>query len=135
MITNQTRPRSGSRAQRFAATAAFAVTALAGTADAASLATPFVSANNEERVACLVTNVGTSPVTAEVTLRNAIGQPLAPVFTSCNQPIDPQKTCSVFVQQFAQAYCSILSSSSKVRGAISVFAQDTTLLFVVPATK
>jgi hypothetical protein len=86
-------------------------------------------------VSCRVTNTGTTPVTAEVTLRDSIGQALTPLFTNCDQPIEPQKTCSVTVALFSQAYCSILSSGSKVRAAISVSAQDTSLLLVVPATK
>jgi len=70
-----------------------------------------------------------------VTLRDGFGQVLTPLFDNCDQPIDPHGHCSVFVAQFKQAYCSIESSGSKVRGAISVFAQDTDLLLVVPATK
>jgi len=58
MITTQTARRVGAR--RFAATAALALSTLAGTAGAVTLATPFVSANNEQRVACQVTNVGTT---------------------------------------------------------------------------
>ena len=121
--------------RRFATTVALALSTLVGTAGAVTLVTPFVSANNEQRVACQVTNVGTTPVTAKVTLRDGFGQVLTPLFDSCDQPIDPQLHCSVFVAQFKQAYCSIESSGGKVRGAISVFAKDTDLLLVVPATK
>jgi hypothetical protein len=135
MITTQTAGRARCRAQRVAVTAALALCTLAGTAGAATFATPFVSANNEQRVACQVTNIGATPVTAQVTLRDGFGQVLTPLFDNCNQPIDPQQHCSVFVAQFKQAYCSIDSSSSKVRGAIAVFAQNTDLLLVVPATK
>jgi len=107
------------------------------TAGAATLATPFLSANNEQRVACQVTNIGATPVIAQITLRDGVGQVLTPLFDNCNQPIDPQQRCSVFLAQFKQTYCSInsCSSSSNVRGAMAVFARNTDVLLVVPATK
>src|SRR5262245_49485781 len=99
MITTQTAGRVRCRARRVAGTPALALCTLAGTAGADTVASPLVSANNEQRVACQATKIGATPVTTQVTLRDGLGQVLTPLFDNCNQPIDPQQTCSVFVAQ------------------------------------
>jgi hypothetical protein len=123
------------RTPRLAATAFAVTTALAGTASAATLVTPFVRANNGQRLSCEVTNIGTSPVTVELTLRDGSGQVLVPDGTTCGQTLAPQGTCAVFSFANDRAYCTIVTSGGKARAAIAVFGSDTSLVTVVPATK
>ena len=113
--------------------------ALCGTAQADTLQTSFAVANAGQRLDCVVTNVGTTPITVTVTLTNLFGTTITPSLDLCNGiPLGPGKTCQVLPATDTDAFCTVVSSSSKVRAAIIVFGplgSGRPTVTVFPATK
>src|SRR5262245_46921061 len=111
---------------------------LSGTiAHAATLGTPFLVINNVQRLACIVTNLGTLPADLSVKLFGLGGNEVLPPIDGCNiAPLDPNASCAVQAVPGASASCVIESSSGKVRAAVEVIsdAASTTAVTVVPAT-
>jgi hypothetical protein len=109
---------------------------LVGATQASTLATSVVMVNNGQQAGCSVTNIGGSETSVDVRLINAAANPVVPPFDNCNNtPIAPGTTCAVFAYPNQQVACIVEGASSRVRAAMTVFASDTTLVAVVPATK
>ena len=107
---------------------------LCGTAQAATtLHTPIAFASGQS--ACFVTNVDTRPITVTVTMTDNSGNTLTSVVDSCNgTPLGPRRSCQFRPPPDADGFCTVVSSSSKVRASLNIFGSDN-LITVVPATK
>lgn len=103
-----------------------------GQAAAVTLTTPFLVSGTG---ACVVTNIGTKPVTVEVTIVNAAGTTVTPPTNGCAAPLGPRLTCGVETGSLDTGiipngfYCIVTASSAKVR-AVAVATQG-----MLPATK
>lgn len=106
-----------------------ALVLLAGEGQGATLTTPFVAASAGQGSSCLVTNIDSSkPITVTVDVVDVAGVTVTPVASSCPVPpatLAPGVTCNTVVPPSTGVYCQVVSSSRKVRVALSLF--DTTL--------
>jgi hypothetical protein len=107
-------------------------------AHAVTLSTPTIPAGPDQQNECVVTNVGTTPVTLSVDLFNEAGLRVGNVADFCSAvPLAPHRRCFVLAGEDVDVSCVIESSSRNVRAAlavgdISTFAFRT--VAVVPAT-
>lgn len=105
-------------------------------AHAVTLSTPWVFAGDDQLSQCNVTNVGTKPIAVTIELYDLIGKPVAAGIDNCTGfPLAPKATCGVDAGN-RRVFCVIKSSSSAVRGALTVYQTRpmTTPIVVVPAT-
>jgi hypothetical protein len=106
-----------------------ALVLLAGEAQGATLTTPFVGATAGQGSSCLVTNIDSGkPIAVTVELVDVGGLTVTPVASNCPVPpatLAPRVTCNTVVPPSTGVYCQVVSSSRKVRVALSLF--DTTL--------
>ena len=106
--------------------------AFATPAAAVTLTTPFLITGTG---ACVVTNIGTKPITASVTIVDAVGGVVTPASNTCTGPIAAKTTCAVATGPLDVAivpngfHCTVTTSSGKVR--VVAAAQQGML----PATK
>ncbi len=95
---------------------------------ATTLTTPFVGASTGQGSSCIVTNIDSDkPIAVTVELVDGDGVIVTPLGTGCPVPpatLAPRDTCTVVVPPSTGVYCQVVSSSKKVRVALSVF--DTT---------
>jgi hypothetical protein len=105
-----------------------ALVLLAGEAQGVTLTTPFVGAGTGQGSNCLVTNIdGSKPTAVTVELVDINGLTVTPVGSGCPVPpatLAPRDTCTTVVPASTGVYCQVVSSSRKVRVALSLF--DTT---------
>lgn len=104
---------------------------------AATFATPLVSASPG---VCIVTNVGTKPLTTTVKLVDVAGATLTPTLDTCNgTPLSPLASCFTVVDPVPPTLpvtgfvCLVTANSGKVRAAALAITGGGT--FTVPATK
>jgi len=127
------------RALRNGMAAALLVLTMSGNAHALTLFTPVSASNTNQFMACIITNVGTSPAIVDARL---LGFPTGndiTQFTSCpTKPatLAPGASCSASLTAFASGYCQFDSSSSKVRGVLlTEFIGGGGVVSALPATK
>jgi hypothetical protein len=110
-----------------------------GTAEALTLHTPFVRVNSVQHIRVDVTNLSTKQITTTVTCTNSIGGAYPTAGDSCNgATLDPRTTCLFLLADNQGGFCTVVSSSGKVRAAINVLGpavDGSPLVTVVPATK
>ena len=114
-----------------------AVVALGSAAQAATLATPLVGANNGQELDCIVTNLSAKPATLTVTFFDFVGAAEIPNVDTCNgSPLAAGATCDVLLEPNTQGRCTVVADTGKVRAAITVFdANPFPVVTVVAATK
>jgi hypothetical protein len=103
-----------------------------------TLATPFVTTNNGQFMAFVVTNLDKKPIDVTATIADLNGVAIVPIANACTTPLAPQASCGVIVATDTSARCSVTASSSKIRAAINVLTGNIatpSLVTVVPATK
>jgi hypothetical protein len=106
---------------------------------ATTLTTPFVLANVGQRAACIVTNIDSGkPITVTLELVDVQGVTVPPEFNTCPVPpatLAPRVTCAGGPPVNTAVYCQVVSSSKKVRVAVSVVAADSAHVLEVVGTK
>jgi hypothetical protein len=110
---------------------------LAAPASAATLITPLVATNGSQEPGCLITNVGTKPITVTAELVAGSGFTVTPVAANCPEPpatLAPRVTCQAVAPLGFDVYC-IVEASGKVRAGITVFESGGIFGGFVPATK
>jgi len=115
-----------------------AVLSVASASRAATvLTTPLVVYNNGQLSACWVTNTDTRPATISVKLISQFGfDDTPPVGSGCPATLPPGQSCSSEPVYPDYCYCSVTSSTSKIRAAMLLFDGVTNQLDVeVPATR
>jgi hypothetical protein len=102
-----------------------------------SLNSPFVSTTAASYAQCNVTNVGTVPASVAVDLRDYFGTPVGATFNDCTPgPLPTRATCTVTAPAGADVYCSIASSSVRIRAVLSVYdATSNDIKSMIAATK
>jgi len=99
------------------------------------LSTPFVPANNGQKLLCLATNVGSKPIQVTAALFSVNGVAVTPLVDSCS-PVSLQPMQSCLVTFNDGCLCIVTSSSSKVRADIILLNGTTGAVeAVAPATK
>jgi hypothetical protein len=113
--------------------------ALCGSAQAVTLYTPFVRVFANQYMRVDVTNLNKAAITVTVTCTDAVGGLYTSAIDGCNGfALDPANSCYFYLAENQGAFCTVVSSSAKVRAAINVFGPDadgSPLVAVVPATK
>src|SRR5262245_25299337 len=107
-------------------------------AGAATLDSTWVHAGVGEILRCRVANVGKTSVTVEARLLDASGTNVADVqLAPCDgsTPLPPNGFCYATVVGPETARCSVTSSSSRIRAALTLEAGATELLFAPATTK
>jgi hypothetical protein len=115
-----------------------AVLSVASASRAATvLTTPLVVYNNGQIASCWVTNLDTRPATISVKLISQFGfDDTPPVGSGCPATLPPGQSCSSEPVYPDYCYCSVTSSTSKIRAAMLLFDGVTNQLDVeVPATR
>jgi len=115
-----------------------AVLSVASASRAATvLTTPLVVYNNGQISSCWVTNLDTRPATISVKLIGQFGTDYTPpVGSGCPATLPPGESCSSQPVYPDYCYCSVTSSTSKIRAAMLLFDEVTNQLDVeVPATR
>jgi hypothetical protein len=108
-----------------------AASARAGTYSSPFLRTPSVS----YALDCVVSNVGSTPLTLTVTLYDGFGGVISPDFDACNPNTQvPGGTCSVY-KLGASGRCVVEVGSSKIRAVLTVRTTGELLVAAVPLTK
>jgi hypothetical protein len=102
-------------------TAALLVLTVSGAAHALTLFTPVSASSNGQFLACIITNVGTSPAIVSARLLDfSTGNDITQSSSCPAKPatLAPGASCSAALTAFASGYCQFDSSSSKVRGVL-----------------
>jgi hypothetical protein len=106
-----------------------------GNAEAATLRTPFVDVGPGQFQRLQVTNLGKKPMTVTATFTNTLGQSEQTGDECSPAPLAPGKSCIVQIGESTDGFCTLVTSSGKVRAAVNVMNVNGTLVTVVPATK
>jgi len=85
---------------------------------------PTFGATTQHAAQCILGNTGTKDITVNATIVDESGNAL-PVATTCNEPIPPHFSCTVFANSIpssAAVACSVTVSGSgnKLRGSLSI---------------
>lgn len=99
-----------------------------GLSQAGTIASPAFPTGTEAEAACYVRNVGTTPISVEVTTFENFGVELAPTFDNCNgAPLAAGRTCVLlvnptFLPDDVTVACSAVTSGSKtnLRGTLEL---------------
>jgi hypothetical protein len=124
--------------RRIAIVAVLAALSVSSAAPAATFTTPTVLVSPNQRIQCLVTNVGKSDLTVSVSLLTGNGI-VTPYGDTCNSPappLAPNKSCSVS-RTFGDGggFCRVVAKGSQLRASITVDDSGGKFDMVVPATK
>ena len=99
------------------------------------LFTPPATARYDERLICTIVNVGTSPATISVALREFSTGADVSLLYHCPETLNPGVGCNVFGDLGEEGYCQFKSNSSKVRAVIIHTDNWGNEKIVLPATK
>jgi hypothetical protein len=115
------------------------VAALAAPSAAGTYNTTPVQTAATEGLQCMISNVGTAPVTVTAVLLDVTGAAITPVGDVCQSGFGGElpagATCGVVYAGSTFARCTVTASSSRIRAALSVVDNTGRMTLSVPATK
>ena len=114
-----------------------AVLSVASASRAATvLTTPLVVPQNGQIPECFITNIDTRPATISVKFTDVFGDDQTQNFVGCPTTLGPSESCYMQPLNPTSVYCSVTSSTSRIRAAMGLFNGTTLSMEVeVPATR
>lgn len=110
------------------------VVGLASRVEAAALASPWISANGTDFLACVATNIGTGNAEAIAELKDMAGTVQTPTGSSCIGPLAAGASCLNQYGPGVDGYC-VIAAKGKIRAALVLYDGSNNVKVVVPATK
>ena len=108
---------------------------IAGPAEAGTLRTPLVQANNFQRIECVMTNLGKKPTEISVSGIDESGNARAVQVGDCGATLNARASCSVQFDSNEGVFCEF-QAKGKFSGSLQVLGPSMLeVRAVVPATR